>query len=269
MIRLENITVKKAIPYGNYNIQKFINEKGAVSVEDVLHLMAEYPEYDWDEIRKNCKNIQREMEKANAKGCEAEIYYTKGYENSELLKQDAINYGNILLFDNPTAFRYGYDCFKNKSIAQIKEDLSHTAENWQNYISSANCEYRNIGSKSLPRIISLVEMFEEQIERQSHLTPDREINLFELDKNEKLEFIEEIYRDIVLYLVDNANERLVWGSFSDFQKKIYISSVMSTRQIDRENKERIKTYIANYTTLPELEEAKHNDLKVLKRFIIK
>ena len=74
---------------------------------------------------------------------------------------------------------------------------------------------------------------------------------------------------MVYYLVYNTNERLVWSTLSDTQKQLYLSSAINKKQEDIKTRQRIKEYIANYTTLSELERVADHDLKVLKRFIVK
>ena len=52
-------------------------------------------------------------------------------------------------------------------------------------------------------------------------------------------------------------------------KKLLIGSMDGKKQEDIKTRQRIKEYIANYTTLPELERVADHNLKVLKRFIVK
>ena len=54
-----------------------------------------------------------------------------------------------------------------------------------------------------------------------------------------------------------------------YGKQLYLSSAINKKQEDIKTRQRIKEYIANYTTLPELERVAGHDLKVLKRFIVK
>lgn len=265
MIELNNISAKNIIRYDDYAIERIIKETGAKSVHDVLKLMEEHPEYNWIKIYRDLADIKRQMNLANKRGHEPEIYSTKGYQEAELEAQDSLNYGNILLLDNPAAHnRVRFTRLKDKTIAEIKEDLAHTTGDGRNYICAGKSGYRNIGSDKLPRIVSQIEMYEEQIERQSRLTNDREINLFELDKDERMEIAAEMYNEIIMYLVYNANERLVWSEFTDLQKKIYLSSAINKKKSDYEAREKIQKNIANYTTLPELEEISNHNLKVLK-----
>lgn len=269
MIELKNVSARTVIPYDEYSIKELVEKTGATSADDVLMLITKYPEYNWSKVIKMFGGVEREMDLANKGGYEPEMFYTKGYVNEDLSQQDLINHGGILLLNNPTYFKTRYIHLKDKSIAQIKTDLAHTKPNGKNYVSASNSEYRKVGPNRLPRLVSLIEMYEEQIERQSQLTSERDINLFELHKDIKLDITEEMYNEIIMYLVYNTNERLVWNALPDAQKKLYLSSAINKKQEDIKTRQRIKEYIANYTTLPELERVANHDLKILKRFIVK
>ena len=52
-------------------------------------------------------------------------------------------------------------------------------------------------------------------------------------------------------------------------KRQRLMDALNKKQEDIKTRQRIKEYIANYTTLPELERVADHDLKVLKRFIVK
>jgi len=266
MIELKNISARTVVPYDAYSIKELVKKTGAVSAEDVLELITKYPEYNWSKVIKMFGEVERKMDLANKRGHEPEIFYTKGYSTEDLSQQDLVNGGGILLLNNPTDFKVKYRTLETKPIAEIKTDLAHTLPNGQNIVSAS---YRNIGDDSINELVSSIEMYEEQIERQSCLTSDRDINLFELHKDKKLDLTEEMYNEIVMYLVCNTNERLVWSALSDAQKKLYLSSAINKKQEDVKTRQRIKEYIANYTTLPELERVANHDLKVLKRFIVK
>lgn len=268
MIELNNVSANLILPYADDAIKKLIKEQGAKSVEDVLALMKKYKgyDYDWSLVRTAYSYIKRCMNRASDK--EPEVYYTHGYKNLDLLIQDEMNYGNILLLENATHYQTAYVGLKNKTISELKADLSHTMADGKNYMVDS-CNYRKIGPSRITTIIKAIEMFEEQIERQSLLSKENGTNLFILNQNEKLELVNQTYTDIVYYLISNANERLVWGMLSERQKKMYLSSIVNSTQEANETKNNLTTYITNYTTLPELEQIANHDLKVLKRFIVK
>jgi hypothetical protein len=74
-------------------------------------------------------------------------------------------------------------------------------------------------------------MYEDQIQRQSNLTKERNINLFNFNKDEKMDITEEMYNEIIMYLVYNTNERLVWSSLTDAQKQLYLSYFLHIQQL--------------------------------------
>ena len=128
---------------------------------------------------------------------------------------------------------------------------------------------RNIGPDSITKIISALKMYDEQILRQADLTEKRNYNLFLKDKKAKNEIVEDLYSDIIMYLIYNTEERTIWGELTESQKKLYISSVINSKKRDAIIKDRMIDIISNYTTLPELEKVADGNRKVLKRFIEK
>ena len=128
---------------------------------------------------------------------------------------------------------------------------------------------RNIGPDSITKIISALKMYDEQILRQANLTEKKNYNLFLKDKKAKNEIVEDLYSDIIMYLIYNTEERTIWGELTEPQKKLYISSVINNKKRDVIIKNRMIDIISNYTTLPELEKVADGNRKVLKRFIEK
>ena len=270
MIKLKDISAKTIIPYDAYAIKELIEITGAESVADVLELTKKYPNYNWSVVYDILEgNFERVWNLANKRGYVPKIFTTKGYSDEELKKQDSFNNGGILLVSNPTTSGIRNRCLENKTIRTIKSDLAHTYADGENYVIGANFIYRNIGEGSIPNLITSIEMYEEQIERQAQLTKERDINLFELHKEEKIDIVEEMYNEIIMYLLYNADERLVWNVLSDSKRKAYLSSAINKKQEDIKARETIKEYIANYTTIKELEKVANHKLKVLKRFIVK
>lgn len=272
MIKLSDISARTITPSNAPEIKELIEKTGAESVRDVLGLSLEYPEYDWKLVYELLDgSFDKTWELAKKRGKKPEIYTTKGYCNHALQQQDSLNKGKILLVNNPIQKGVRNCALRNKTIKTIKSDLAHTFPNGENYVtgSGKHGEYRNIGIDSIPRLIAAIEMYEEQIERQALLTPRRDINLFELHKEEKLDIVEAVYSEIILYLLYNAEEKLIWNELTDYKRKKYISSAINKKQEDVETRETIKEYVANYTTIKELEEVANHKLKVLKRFIVK
>lgn len=269
MIKLSDISSKMVRDILNPTTCELIRKSGAESVEDVIMVMGKYKQFDWERVQKNILGVEKQMEAANKKGKEPEKYFTKGYQGEDLSYQDTLNNGLVLLLDNPTHYRTRYKYLKQVPISEIKADLAHTNSTGENYVESSNSYYRFVGSERVPRVVSLVEMYEQQIERQSKLTKSRDINLFELDQMEKRWMVEDMYSEIVLYLVCSTKESLVWSNLSDEQKKIYLSSAIKKTQEALKTRQKIVEYVANYTTVPELEQVEKHNLKVLNRFIVK
>jgi len=273
MISLDNVSAKVVIADHDCAIKKLVKEKGAESAEDVLKLIRECPEYDWETTKRNLRRVEKLVFLANKRDSKPEIYFTKGYNDAELFRQDEMNNGNVLLLNNPIYNQISFIGLRNKSIKQIKEDLSHTMPDGMNFISRNRNwydeGYRNIGSSSLPKIKEALERYEEQVERQAKLTSNRNVNLFRLNEDEKVDIVSRSYGDIIMYLLYNAEARLIWGQLSDNQKKVYLSSAINSSKDDKIAKRNIIACIANYTTLPELEKVDKHNFKVLKRFIEK
>lgn len=266
MIKLENVYANSIISYNAYVIRDLMEKLDIKSFEELLELRKEFPEYNWDKVQKDIIYAQKRIELANKRGQEPEIYSTKGYSNIELSKQDELNNGDILLLHSPTGHRVKFVHIKHKPISLIKEELSHTIVDGRNAFVYIN---RHMGASSIPKLISAIEMYEDQIERQSRLTKDMTTDLFKIDRYDKKMIVDEVYKDIMMYLIDNAEFGLVWDNLSDNQKNIYISSIYNAGVHDIETRNKVISYISNYTTLSELEEVAKGDCKVLKRFISK
>lgn len=269
MITLNDISAKEVLFRSDPEILKLVEEKGATSAEDVLKLMSEYPQYPWVNTLRTIVNTSEIMERANSKRNEPEQFFSKEYSDPSLDYQDTINKGNILLLDNPTHYQTRHQKLVFKPIKEIKIDLAHTAPDGRNYISANNRQYKLIGPSELPKIALAIAMYQDQIERQAKLTSDRNINLFYLDSDAKKDIVKQKYSEIVNFLIYNAESRMVWGELTDLQKKLYIHSTFSNSQDAQTTKNKMITYISDYTTLPELEKVADNNYKVLKRFIIK
>lgn len=264
MIKKENVYAKSIIPYNAYTIRDLMKKLDIKSFQELLELKKEFPEYNWDKVQKDIRYAEKRIDLANKRFQEPEIYSTKGYNNTQLTRQDELNNGDILLLHSPTGHRVKFAHIKHKPISLIKEELSYTIPDGRNAFIHIN---RYMGSSLIQKLISAIEMYEEQIERQANLTSDKSVDLFKLDTYYKKAIVDEVYKDIVMYLIDNAKVGLVWDTLSDNQKNIYISSIYNSGVNDIQTRNKLISYISNYTTLPELEEVSKGNCKVLKRFI--
>ena len=246
--------------------QRFLDlarENNCYSVEDLISLTKLYPKYNWDVVNKRIDELKLIVERNNIKGIELETYE---YENNGIELVDKLNRGDVLLLDNPTLeLQTKFRGLRTYSIDEIKHNLKLTDQFGRNVIG----RIRNIGPDSITKIISALKMYDEQILRQANLTEKRNYNLFLKDKKAKNEIVEDLYSDIIMYLIYNTEERTIWGELTEPQKKLYISSVINSKKRDTIIKDRMIDIISNYTTLPELEKVADGNRKVLKRFIEK
>ena len=186
----------------------------------------------------------------------------RDYEDKSLEKTDELNYGDILLLSNPAGYpTVRYSSLKSMTMKEIKQQLT------PNDKGDIRLWVRNVGNDKLGKITSAVDMYTEQVEKQSKLTDDRDINLFEYQSKEKKEIVEDRYAYIIAYLLCTGKEELLWGSLSEAQKRLYLSSITTTDKWKRKIREGMVKYISNYTTLPELERLEKEDYKVLNKFI--
>lgn len=263
MVRLSNISADYVL-YGSE--QRFVDlarENNCYSVEDLISLTKLYPKYNWDIVNKRIDEFKLIVEKNNIKGIEPETYE---YEDNGIESVDKLNKGDVLLLDNPTLeLQTKFKGLRTYSIDEIKHNLKLTDQFGRNVIG----RIRNIGPDSITKIISALKMYDEQILRQANLTEKRNYNLFLKDKKAKNEIVEDLYSDIIMYLIYNTEERTIWGELTESQKKLYISSVINNKKRDTIIKDRMIDIISNYTTLPELEKVADGNRKVLKRFIEK
>lgn len=263
MIKLSDISINNVL-YGSE--QRFVNlakENNCYSVEDLISLTKEYPKYNWDIVNKRIDELKLIVDKSSIKGIKPETYE---YEDNGIESVDKLNKGDVLLLDNPTLeLQTKFKGLRTYSIDEIKHNLKLTDQFGRNVIG----RIRNIGPDSITKIISALKMYDEQILRQANLTEKRNYNLFLKDKKAKNEIVEDLYSDIIMYLIYNTEERTIWGELTEPQKKLYISSVINIKKRDTIIKDRMIDIISNYTTLPELEKVADGNRKVLKRFIEK
>ena len=236
------------------SVQDVINYKDTLKDDDILS-DADYLK----RINSEIKKIKSKVERLNEKGMQLDIYET----NRDYPNTDRMNTGNILLLKNPTE-----DCsvrtytLEYKSIDKIKNDLGLINENGQNYLIYS---YNKIGRTYLKNILKALEMYDEQVLKQSKETDDTN-NIFMHNHDEKATIVSYNYDDIINYFVDN-NKDLIWGKMTDNQKKAYLSSITRKTQSNRRIRKRIINYISNYTTLDELNNLKEDDYKVLEKFM--
>lgn len=222
-------------------------------------------------LQRRLYEVEMDLKNKNELEAEPEIFTFQTYQNSniniETLKlTDRENNGNVLLYSCPT-IRGGarINRLKTMSIDEIKNLASHLSEyNFNNTLSMK----RNFGMDTVKRVVDVVKFYEEQVLRQAKETEERGINLFLLNKAAKDEIVESQFKEIIEYLLDNA-EQCIWGNLPSSKKIQMLRTINSIRgEGILEDRRRLVNAISNYTTLSELE---HGVVKkrTLDRFIVK
>lgn len=270
MIKYENIaaeTIYRGIFDSNF--YAIISDYNVKTVQDIINLidLGIFEDYQLQKINSKIERVTKAMNKANNKEKELVIYDVGTYEDTDLEYTDTQNNGDILLLANPTSYSSPrYVSLKRVSLSKIKDYIGLTTENGDNYLC---CNSRNIGKETLSNVLEAIKMYNEQVERQAQLTKKRDINVFMYQKEEKTLLANDNYIDIIDYLLDTAEEELIWGKLSDNQRKLYLSTIDKNSESDKRIKSRIIDYVSNYTTVDEMEKINSGYYKVLNRFIRK
>lgn len=279
MIKLENVSTKRLIDYA-MRLSKYDEEMKRfyelLIVYDILDyqklkdiLVSNNNEFKF--LRNELFDVEQNIKNMNVLGLEPEIfmfdtYRDFGIDDKTLRITDESNKGDLLLYTSPMV-RGGarINQLKYMSIDEIK----HLASHLNSYkLQNTLMVKRNFGFDTVKKVVEKVKFYEEQVLRQALETDEREINLFMLNKDTKDEIVESQLKDIVEYIIDNANE-CVWGKLSDTQKHQMMRAVLSKRgeYVLRDRRKLIDT-ISNYTTLKELENGVVKK-KTLDRFIVR
>ena len=265
MLKLENIYVKEIINAStDLEVIELIIKNKSESVRDVIDLIKKYPNYNWKNTIEEIMLIEKKLAMLNDKGIEPIIYKTNSYSDTRLYETDTMNCADVLpLYSVTNLNPVNFFGVKNKQIRVVKAQLGHTIVSGENYFQVRN---NNLGTVKVQKMVDAIKMYEEQIERQSLLTNNKEQNLFTLHSDRKYQIVNENIEVIVLYLLRTAKKELTWGRLSEQMKSELISCAINNTLKDKQVRNNLVTYISNFTTLEEL---KSEDENVFKRFIIK
>lgn len=176
---------------------------------------------------------------------------------------DHSNNCNILPYSMPYAYGTVLNKLKYITIAEAKQLLS-TAYIDGSKIQNAFTGRRNIGPTTAKRVASLIDFYDEQVARQA-LTHKEASNcdLFNLNKEAKIEIVTEQLKEIIEYLLNTADE-CIFGQLSDMAKtKIASASISEWGRETLRTKMNLIELIANYTTLTELETGVLKDKEII------
>lgn len=264
----------------NESLRDFLNGKDVKTVKDIERLLRNNCSENLEQAFIDLRNIKNCISKNNRDMKDVEIYPVTTYSIPELEYQDTINNESCLILENPiydNGFKTEFSSIQNLSIRKIATDLSYVMPSGKNFLIEY---YPLIGHKNVKCIANAINIFHEQIERQAALTTDYSINLFEMNQREKINIVWREYDEIIDYLLvdaelhfvlsnDPSKFGFVWGPLSCSAKKTYKSLSDCSTEKQLEKKKALISYIANYSTLPELEDISNHKMKSLDRFIVK
>lgn len=222
-------------------------------------------------LRRELYGVEFLLKEKNELGIEPEIFTFDRYQSSKVDIQtlqftDQENYGDILLYSCPT-IRGGarINRLKPMSIEEIKYLASHLSQyHFDNSLSTRI----TFGIDTVKRVVECIKYYEEQVLRQAQETEERGINLFLLNKEEKDEIVESQYKEIIEYILDNA-EKCIWGNLPSSKKIQMLRTINAIRGYGiLEDRRRLVNAISNYTTLGELKQGVVKK-RTLDRFIVK
>lgn len=257
MITLDDVSVKSLVRYYDTpEIYDLIDRYDLRSIQDLLDIKEFFSKIDWTRINNRLPEIEKTMAFHNKRGKEPIFYKTYEYEDESLNYVDKLNCGNVLLLDNPLASSLiTFNYVKSIPVHSIKKDLKSCIPEGENY---ALASYKRIGEKKLATIINAVDSYSNQVVKQAKLTDNRNINLFTYQQYEKMQLVKKKYFKIIKYLL-NCEDK---SSLSEFvSNNVGYDNYLVCRTINNS----MAQHIANYMTLPELEDICNNKVKVKKK----
>ena len=275
MIKLENVSTTRLMEYAS----RFKNRSEILN--GVYEILSKHDIKDYemlkrllnvcDELKDDLSWVEEKIASANSEEKESVIFTFDAYDNSIVDKDtlhvtDCNNKGDILLFQSPFVMGGArFNQIKPLTINELKYLCSHlNSYSLQNELS----EKRSFGKETVSVVADRIKFYEQQVLRQAEETTQTGINLFTLNKKEKEIIVEDQVKEIIEYIVDNA-DTCIWGQLSDTQKNKMIRAALSTRgEHTQQDKENLINMISNYTTLSELEQGVVKK-RTLDRFIIR
>ena len=286
MINLENVSTERLITFLRHDLYK------AGDVLDAYLLLNKYAirdyqklkdlilsgkkEFNNDFLKSALTSVEDNIKYANEIGREPVVYTCNNYEGSNVDEKtlnitDRKTSCGVLLYKSPAIVSRGkFGALQHIQISTAKDLLGKVAGHNKTSVG------KNAFVENMTRFTDLdsiklrdaINFYEDQVLRQAEETTKKKINLFEFNQKEKYLIVRDEIKNIVKYLVDNADE-CVWGEFSSAQKSRLMNAVTTYRGYDNEVlRNRIINVIANYTTLSELKYGVVKQ-KTLDRFIIK
>jgi len=212
--------------------------------------------------------VQERLLVDNRANLEPQIFLTNGYEGKKVddksIEKTEKKTKTTVLVKNPAICNIGKKGrITTLSIHELKHLLSHvTPFRGRNAFLDT---YRGYYESDAEKLISALNLFEEQVVRQAQETKREDINLFIMDGSEKRTIVERDLDKVIEYLAESP-EIFVWGQLSQAQKRLLSESISGNNsnrhQIIRKN---VGEMVSNYTTLSEIKDGVK--IKHLDRFV--
>lgn len=284
MIKLSDVSTERLITFLEYDNSeegkraRLTLEKHKIRDFQTLKNMMKNGRREFENpIFKNAiESVEANIAHADNIGREPVIFNCNNYEGSTVYKStlrytDEHNTADVLICKSPAILCSGkFGELKNITIGEAKSLLSKvTAHDKPSAGNNAFAEkFRRFNTADAENVRDAINFYEEQVLRQANETKKRGINLFTVNQNKKEFIVRDNLKNIVTYLLDNADV-CVWGELSNSQKsKLFLAVTRYTGYENQVIRQRIIDVITNYTTLSELESDVVKQ-KTLDRFIIK
>jgi len=285
MIRLEDVSALNIIKESSLLKKGFVDKeeigkaietsriKDYRQLEDLINIC--HPMFNNKSFIIMLKLIKENIEYANKKGITPEVFYSNNYgglniDDKTLKATEGKTFCRQLVINNPILG-------PSKKINQIRSLKISEAKTLLSKVVAYNKEvagnnafldcYPNFTAEDIQKLIKAIDFYEVQIACQYIETGKTGVCLFGVNKEEREKIIEKQIKNIIYYIVNNAEE-CVWGELTDEQKEMMIYAIKNRNILENHHIiSRLVNLIANYTTLKEIESGIKP--KTLDRFIVR
>jgi len=248
-------------------LKDFIKKHNQINIEDFIKIRKHL-----NKIITKLEKIPFSYEKPSAPTFTFDTYSNSKIDMLSLETTDKDTLCNRLIYLKPTNSYQSNKVrkFNTFSIYQAKNMLGMygLSDDYKTIQNALIANIKNFGLKDAIKVKFAIDFYEEQVIRQAQEAELKEgINYFDLNMKEKELIIRDKYKEIIEYIVFNANT-CVWGELTKAQKILMLKSIdghTSDYEIIRNN---FVNIFRDYTTLLELDNTNINP-KVLQRFIVK
>jgi len=180
----------------------------------------------------------------------------KEYSDVKLESVDRTTWGSELLLANPLSGQVKFNNALVLRISQIKQYLQ--TENGHN-MNMMEFVLSKSDRNNIQDLVSYVNLFTEQVEKQYELYKDSDIelsNYFVHGLALKEEIIREHYNELVEFLLALNTDELIWGKFTERERTRLYDSLFAHNGLDTIYKTNVISTVAKYTTIDELDSSK-------------